>query len=83
VPLLLQRGDQSTLTPEHDHPLRPGDELLFAGRSGERRLLENTLFDDSVAMYVLHDKHVPASWVWRKLARRPATVEQEDVTAGQ
>jgi voltage-gated potassium channel len=83
VPLLLQRGDQSTLTPEHHHPLRPGDELLFAGRSGERRLLENTLFDDSVAMYVLHDKHVPASWVWRKLARRPATVEQEDVTAGQ
>ena len=76
VPLLLQQGDQAILTPDHDTILGPGDEVLFAGRSGERRLLENTLFDESVAMYVLYDRHVPASWVWRKMARKPSTGEQ-------
>ena len=32
--------------------------------------LETILFDDAACEYVLHDRHMPSSWVWRKLARR-------------
>jgi len=69
VPLLVQRGVDSILTPDDDFLLEPDDELLFAGRSTERRGLENTLLDDSIREYVLYGRHVPASWVWRRLKR--------------
>ena len=50
--------------------------MLFAGRSSERRLLDTTLFDDSASQYVLYDRHVPASWVWRKIT--PAKQQTQD-----
>ena len=81
VPLLVQRGTESDPDPRTTTSFcEPGDELLFAGRSAERRLLETTLFDDSASEYVLYDRHVPASWVWRKITRAkqqtPATPRQ-------
>jgi voltage-gated potassium channel len=69
VPLLGQRDTDVILTPEDDFLLRPDDEILFAGRSAERRALENTLLDDSAREYVLYGRHVPSSWIWRWLAR--------------
>jgi hypothetical protein len=69
VPLLVQRDTDVILTPEDDFLLRPDDEILFAGRSAERRALENTLLDDSAREYVLYGRHVPSSWIWRWLAR--------------
>jgi len=76
VPLLVQRGTESVLTPDDEFVLRPDDEVLLAGRSSERRLLDTTLFDDSASQYVLYDRHVPASWVWRKIA--PAKQQTQD-----
>ena len=69
VPLLLQRGDRSELTLDNDFRLEPDDEILFVGRSAERRLLENTLSDDSTGEYVLNGRHVASSWLWRRLAK--------------
>jgi Trk K+ transport system NAD-binding subunit len=69
VPLLVQRDADSILTPDDDFLLQPNDEILFAGRSTERRGLENTLLDDSIREYVLYGRHVPASWVWRRIKR--------------
>ena len=69
VPLLVLRGAESHLTPDADFVIQADDELLLAGRSTDRRALEGTLYDDAVCEYVLHDRHMPSSWVWRKLAR--------------
>ena len=69
VPLLVLRGAESHLTPNADFVIQADDELLLAGRSTDRRALEGTLYDDAVCEYVLHDRHMPSSWVWRKLAR--------------
>jgi Trk K+ transport system NAD-binding subunit len=71
VPLLVQRDDQSFLTPEDDFILEPGDEMLMAGRSAERRALETTLFDEATSQYVLFNEHVASSWVWRKVSKKP------------
>ncbi len=68
VPLLLQRGERSELTPDNDFQLEAGDEILFAGRSAERRLLETTLSDDSTSEYVLHGRRIASSWVWRRIS---------------
>ncbi len=80
VPLLLQRGEDSTLTPSDDFRLQPDDEILFAGRGSERRLLETTLYDDSTSEYVLHDRHVASSWVWRRIGVRSRLAEHQPST---
>jgi voltage-gated potassium channel len=69
VPLLLLHDDDAVLTPDDDVVLGVGDQLLFAGHSSERRALESTLVVDSSAAYVLLDRRIPSSWIWRKLAR--------------
>ena len=77
---------QCHLTPNADFVIQADDELLLAGRSTDRRALEGTLFDDAVCEYVLHDRHMPSSWVWRKLARsdkqRPHRAESGCVGRG-
>jgi len=82
VPLLVLRqpgsrsggqpgqGSECHLTPEPDFVVGPGDEMLLAGRSTDRRALEGVLYDDAVCEYVLDNRHLPSSWVWRKLAGR-------------
>jgi voltage-gated potassium channel len=69
VPLLLLRDGEAVLTPDDDTVLEPDDQLLFAGQGSERRGLESTLVLDASTAYVLFDRHIPSSWVWRKLSR--------------
>ena len=69
VALLVTATDRTELAPDDDLELRPGDELLFAGRLADRRDLENTLALESTADYVLLDRQVRESWVWRRLSR--------------
>ncbi len=68
VPLLVLRGQHAHLTPDDDFVLRPDDELLLTGRSQDRRAMENTFYDEGACEYVLHDQHLPSSWVWRKVS---------------
>ena len=78
VPLLLARaaggGDDSgfVLAPDDDVVLAADDELLLVGWPSARRLLDATLLVDATREYVVHGRHVPSSWVWRKLSRRTA-----------
>jgi voltage-gated potassium channel len=72
LPLLLLRHGQAELTPDGETVLAEDDELLFAGRGSYRRELESTMVVDSTAAYVLFNRHVPNSWVWRKLSRTGA-----------
>lgn len=70
VALMLLRGDQAFLAPEPSTVLKGGDQLLFAGHASERRELQGTLRDDSVAAYVVLNQRLPSSWVWRALSQR-------------
>jgi voltage-gated potassium channel len=76
VPLLVLRGETCSLAPDGEFLLAPDDEILFAGRATAHRSLEATLLLETVAEYVVSGRHVPSSWIWRRLSRyeaRPTT----------
>ena len=68
VPLALVRDGESVVTPGDDYLLRPGDELLLAGRASARRALDATLGDEPTATYVIEGRIVPSGWLWRRLS---------------
>jgi voltage-gated potassium channel len=72
VVLLVARGDDVHLAPSDDFAVTLDDELLLVGEPAARRLLDSTLLIDATREYVLHNRHVPSSWIWRKLTRRTA-----------
>jgi voltage-gated potassium channel len=72
VPLLVLRAEDATLAPGDEFVLATGDEILLAGRPAARRSLDTTLLLDAVGEYVVSGRHVPSSWIWRRLTRRPA-----------
>jgi len=72
VVLLVARGDEVHLAPSDDFAVTLDDELLLVGEPAARRLLDSTLLIDATREYVLHNRHVPSSWIWRKLTRRTA-----------
>jgi voltage-gated potassium channel len=72
VCLLVIRGDDALLLPEEDFILQHGDKLLFAGDAAARRSLSTTTLLDATAEYVLYDRHIPSSWIWRRLTRKEA-----------
>ena len=72
--LLVVRDDDAILVPDEDFVLQSGDELLFAGDAAARRSLSTTTLLDATAEYVLFDRHIPSSWVWRRLTRKPSMV---------
>ncbi|GAA3510040.1 NAD-binding protein [Georgenia daeguensis] len=71
VALMVVREGRDLCTPDEDLLLEPGDSLLLAGLPRARRELESTFVDEATREYVLHDREVPGSWVWRRLARQP------------
>ena len=70
VPLLVLRGADCSLAPDRNFPLAADDEILLAGRPTARRALDTTLLLDTVGDYVLSGRHLPSSWIWRRLSRR-------------
>jgi voltage-gated potassium channel len=69
VVLMVLRGGAGLLTPDDDTELHPGDELLLAGLPAARRGLDTIMVVDAAREYVVSGRHVPASWVWRRLTR--------------
>lgn len=75
VLIVARRGssdDEVHLAPPDDFVLEPDDELLLVGEPTARRLLDATLLIDATREFVLHGRHVPSSWIWRRLTRRTA-----------
>jgi voltage-gated potassium channel len=68
VALLLMRGEEWEVAPGPDAVLAHDDELLLVGWPSARRSLDTTLVVDAVREYVVTGRHVPSSWVWRRLA---------------
>jgi voltage-gated potassium channel len=76
VPLYLERDSVKTALPDHALQLKPGDQLLFAGRSAARERQRPMLFNPNSRDYVLTGHDGPAGWVWRRPQRR-ATATSE------
>jgi len=72
VALARLRDGEDTMAPDEDEALRPGDQILLAGRTVARDLLDGTLLDLASATYVLDGRTVPSGWVWRKITGRYA-----------
>jgi Trk K+ transport system NAD-binding subunit len=84
VALLARRGEEALLAPEDDTVLEAGDELLLAGRPAARRALSASVLDDAAPPYLVTGRRVPASWVWRKVARaEPAPEPRPQPEAAQ
>ncbi len=67
VVAVLVRDGTSVPFPSADTALRPGDELmLYSGPSGRARLRE-VLFNDAAVEHAATGRHVPATWIWRRL----------------
>jgi voltage-gated potassium channel len=68
LPILpLSRSRQGTFAalPDLDDPLRPDDELLFAGALAARRAQLGTLRNTNVCRYVLTGDDLPSGSIWR------------------
>jgi voltage-gated potassium channel len=68
VVLMVMRDGECVLTPDDDLVLALDDELLLCGRPAARRALETTMVVDAAREYVVSGRHVPASWIWRRIA---------------
>jgi Trk K+ transport system NAD-binding subunit len=77
--LLVQRGDESFLTPGPDLVLAPGDRLLLAGRPEARWALDNTLEVDASSEYVVTGQRRAVGWLWRRLSGATRTPRADDV----
>lgn len=73
VPLLVARGNDVELGPDDDFVLALDDEMLFVGRPADRRELDATFAVPATTEYVLFDRRIPASWVWRRMTGESLT----------
>ncbi len=75
-PLLLVRDGERRPLPAGDTEIRPGDELLFAGRDRARRAMNETFLNANTAEYVVTGRDRPSSVLARLIDRlhptRPA-----------
>ncbi len=70
VPLLLKRKDhESVLFPQGEVSLRPGDQLLFAGRIGAWERMKWTLQNRNALRYVQTGKEAATGYFWKKFVR--------------
>lgn len=69
LPLLLVRDGDRRPLPAGDTDLRPGDDLLFAGRARARRAMDETLLNANAAEYVMTGRDRPSSLLARLIDR--------------
>jgi len=67
VPLMLQRADAAVELPDEDFELKPGDQLLFAGRGEARDRQQLLLHNEAVRDYVVTGTDTATSWLWQRL----------------
>jgi voltage-gated potassium channel len=82
LPLLLVRADAQIELPGDDAELRPGDEILFAGRRAARRQMFQLLRNANTAGYVLTGRDRTRGLVWRMLDRADRARAAEPPGAG-
>lgn len=82
TPLLLVRADAQIELPGDDVELRPGDEVLFAGRRAARRQMFQVLRNANTAWYVLTGRDRTRGTVWRLLDRPDRGSAAEPPAAG-
>ena len=69
--LYLERDDDDhLLMPPLDTALRPGDELLLAGRRRARDAFALNIAYEHTLAWLLSGEDLPGGWIWRKLSRQ-------------
>lgn len=69
IPLLMKRGEQRSMLPAFDTPLKKGDHLLFCGRYSSRDRMEWGLQNVHALNYILTGESASGGWLWRRLIR--------------
>jgi Trk K+ transport system NAD-binding subunit len=68
--LLLVRGKKRFVLPDEETELRPGDEIVIAGRPAAFGSQTEVIYDDSTLHRVVTGREVPTSWFGRAVSRR-------------
>ncbi len=68
--LSLRREGEELFVPSPDTSLQRGDELLLAAAPRARGILRDVRYNDAAVEHVATGRHVPSTWVWRKLTSR-------------
>ena len=69
LPLYLRRGEESFVLPEDALELKPGDQVLFAGRGISRQQQQAMLRNEKIRDYVLTGSDAASGWFWQRLQR--------------
>jgi Trk K+ transport system NAD-binding subunit len=70
LPLLLVRGKHVMVRPDPETELRPGDEIVMAGREQAYDDQTEVIYDDSTLHYVVTGRDISTSWLARWASRR-------------
>lgn len=75
--LYLNRDDDDHLIiPAANTAVRPGDEILLAGKQGSRAGFGLNITNEHALNYILTGTDLPDGWIWEKLSRRPTREEK-------
>tara|TARA_R110001583_G_scaffold195420_1_gene373079 strand:- start:90161 stop:91912 length:1752 start_codon:yes stop_codon:yes gene_type:complete len=67
---LVRDDDDDLVIPAANTAVRPGDELLLAGRPGARGRFGFNIANEHSLNYILTGTDLPGGWIWEKLAQR-------------
>ena len=69
VPLVLMRDGTPQHMPDEDMLLRPGDQVLVAGRLGALASMTPVLLQETAVEHAATGRDVPITWVGRAVTR--------------
>jgi Trk K+ transport system NAD-binding subunit len=67
---MVRDNDDNLVIPAASTPIRPGDELLLAGRPGARNAFDLNITNEHALTYILTGRDLRGSWIWDKLRQR-------------
>jgi Trk K+ transport system NAD-binding subunit len=70
VLFIARDSGDDLLIPAAATPIRPGDELLFAGRPGARNAFDLNVTNEHALAYILTGHDMRSNWIWEKFVRR-------------
>ncbi|GHU07531.1 hypothetical protein AGMMS50225_04620 [Betaproteobacteria bacterium] len=67
---MARDSDDPLIIPAANTPIRPGDELLLAGRPGARNEFDLNISNEHALSYILTGDDLRESWLWNVLVRQ-------------
>jgi voltage-gated potassium channel len=70
IPLICKRGDRTSLLPDDDTKIFPGDRLLFCGQARAQHMMEWLAGNSNVFNYIQTGEEHPSGYLWRLMTRK-------------